>query len=118
MLKLKLRLKPIRIIIKQRQPAILDICIKNAGELSALVSLKAKLSQQLSFDRGGLIREERRRIGYIKPGMEKHVPLNVFARPTAEEGFGEIMVAAFEHEDDRYDKVKETVSAKTELRLL
>lgn len=118
MVSIKLRLTPIRLILGQKQPLIVDAIIKNSGAESRVVSVKVKLPQMLGFDGSCLVKEERKRVGFLKAGTEKTIPFKVYSSPIIREGVYSIIGQVTEHENERYDKVQNVVEAVTELRVM
>ena len=118
MLKVSLRLNPIRMILGQKQPVMLDLIIKNESPESKLVSARVKLPDMLGFDGSCLIKEERRRLGFIKSGTEKVITFKLSAKSIISEGEYPIYADAYEHPPDRYDKIDNKYDKKTELRVI
>jgi len=108
---------PMRVIAGQKETIILEIKIKNKSDKSKLSSLVVKVPFSLGFDKVGLFRETRRRIGYIKGGMEKVVPIRLFPKSNIKEGEYKINVKVMSHLD-RYDKLEDTYEHSTMLRVI
>lgn len=108
---------PMRVVTGQKEPVILEIKIKNRSDESKLASLVVKAPFSLGFDRVGLFRETRRRIGYIKGGMEKIVPIQIFPKPNIQEGEYKINIKVMSHAD-RYDKLEDMYEHSTTLRVI
>jgi hypothetical protein len=107
----------IRAIAGQKEPVILEIVIRNDEPDSKLVSLLVKIPFSLGFDSTGLMRETRRRLGYLKAGDEKRVPLPIYCKPNIKEGSYPIEVRLQIH-PDKYDRVLKEFQHKTELRVI
>jgi uncharacterized membrane protein len=107
----------IRAVAGQREPIILEIELRNDEQESKLVSLLIKVPFSLGFDSVGLMRETRRRIGYLKAGEEKKVPLPIYCKTNIKEGVYPIGIRAQIH-PDKYDKVLKEISHKAELRVI
>ena len=118
MLSLKLRLSPIRMVMGQKHPLIVDAIIKNNSNISILSTIRVVLPPMFGFDSSGLVRDNRKRIGFIKAGMEKTIPFRIIPKPMIKEGEYTIRAEVIEHETDRYDKVKSIEHASTELRVI
>jgi len=107
----------IRAVAGQREPLILEIEVRNDGTEAKLISLLVKIPFDLGFDSIGLMRETRRRIGYIKAGEEKKVPLPIYCKPNIKEGAYPIQIKAIVH-PDKYDKTSEEIVHKAQLRVI
>ena len=117
MLKVSTNFSPIRLIEGQTDPIILNIYLRNNDEESKLASLTVKIPFSLGFDKVGLSRENRKRIGYIKPESEKVIPVMLYPKHSIKEGMHPIEIKIREHLD-RYDKTEKEYSIKTELRVI
>ena len=117
MFKISSGLSPIRLIEKQETPVVITICLKNETDKSKLVSLIVKIPFSLGFNKIGLERETRRRIGFIKAGEEKTVPIMIYPKSTIIEGIYPIDARIKIHEE-RYDKVEKEYNLRTELRVI
>ena len=108
---------PIRAISGEKAPIILEIRIRNDYPKSKLTSLLVKTPFSLGFDSVGLFRETRRRVGYIKSGTEKIVPIQLFPKVNIKEGNHNVDIKVYSH-DDRYDKVDKQFDLSTSLRVI
>jgi uncharacterized membrane protein len=63
------------------------------------------------------MRETRRRLGYVKAGDEKTVPIPIYCKKNIKEGLHPIEITAYIH-PDKYDKVLESTTHKTQLRVI
>jgi len=106
-----------RVVAGQKEPIIFEIKIKNKSDESKLASLVVKAPFSLGFDKVGLFRETRRRIGYIKGGVEKVIPIQLFPKLNIKEGEYKIDVKVMSHAD-RYDKLEDTYEHSTMLRVI
>lgn len=107
----------VRMVSGQKEPVIMEIVVRNSEEESILVSLLVKIPYSLGFDRVGLMRETRRRLGYIKPGVEKRVPITLYGKPGIKEGLYPVEIRAYTH-PDKYDRTLKTVAHQTSLRVI
>ncbi len=114
MLKITTNFSPIRLIEGQTDPIILNIYLRNDEEESKLVSLMVKIPFYLGFDKAGLSRENRKRIGYVKPETEKAIPVMLYPKHSINEGLYPIEIKIREHLD-RYDITEKEYSVKTEV---
>ena len=117
MFKISSNLSPLRLIEGQKTPAIITIYVKNESEETKMVSLLLKIPFSLGFDKMGLEREKRRRIGTIKPGTEKAIPIMIYPKSTIKEGVYKINTRVKIHED-RYDKTEKEFNLETDLRVV
>ena len=117
MLKISTNFSPIRLIEGQTDPVVLNIYLRNSDEGSKLVSMLVKVPFSLGFDRMGLSRENRKRIGYVKPEAEKTIPVMLYPKHSIKEGLYPIEIKIREHLD-RYDTTEKEYSVKTELRVI
>ncbi|MFH0986744.1 MAG: hypothetical protein V1911_01705 [Candidatus Micrarchaeota archaeon] len=108
---------PIRMVAGQRDPSILNVTVKNKSKDSVIATVIAKIPFSLGFDRIGLEREARRRIGFVKPESEKVVPIPIHLKVSAGEGVYPIDVRVQLHKD-RYDKVEKELRTTAELRVI
>jgi uncharacterized membrane protein len=108
---------PIRIIVGNNDSVLMNVYIKNKDADSKVASLIVKIPFSLGFDRSGLSRETRRRIGYVKPDSEKTVPIMLYPKSTIQEGEHKIEVRVFEHKD-RYDRFDKEYVFNTALRVI
>lgn len=108
---------PIRVVAGQKDPVILNIKIKNQYPESKLASITVKAPFSLGFDRIGLFRETRRRVGHIKKEMEKIIPIQIFPKPNIQEGNYNVEIKVYAH-PDRYDKVEKEYNHNTTLRVI
>lgn len=108
---------PIRVVAGQKDPVILNIKIKNQYLGSKLASVLIKAPFSLGFDKVGLYRETRRRVGHIKEGSEKVIPIQVFPKTNIQEGTYNVDVKVYAH-PDRYDKVEKEYIHSTSLRVI
>jgi hypothetical protein len=111
------RFNAVRALVGQREPLILEVMFRNDESESALASVFVKIPFSLGFDKAGLEREIRRRLGYVKPADEKVVPIPIYVRSTTKEGMYPILVKAQLHFDS-YDKVKKEITYDTTLRVV
>ena len=86
MLSLSTRFNVIRALVGQKEPVILEAVVRNDGGETVLASVLVKLPFDLGFDRTGLMREDRRRVGYIGAGATKVVPFRIYPKSTAAAG--------------------------------
>jgi len=107
----------IRAVAGQRDPVILEIVIRNTEEEAKLFSFIVRVPFSLGFDNVGLMRETRRRLGYVKAGNEKVVPIPIYCKKNIKEGLHPIEITAYTH-PDKYDKVLESATHKTQLRVI
>ncbi len=111
------RFNPIRMIAGQREPVILDVVVRNKTEKIQLVSVLVKVPFSLGFDKVGLMRESRKRVGYVSPGNEKVVPFQIYCKPNIKEGNHPIDIAVSTH-SERYDITEREYGNVTELRVI
>lgn len=111
------RLNPIRMIAGQREPVILDVVVRNRTEKMQLVSVLVKVPFSLGFDKVGLMRESRKRVGYVGAGNEKAVPFQIYCKPNIKEGNHPIYITVATH-SDRYDVTEREYDNSTELRVI
>jgi len=117
MFKISSSLSPMRLIEKQETPVVITVYLKNETDKSKLVSLLVKIPFSLGFNKIGLEREARRRIGFVKAGEEKVVPIMIYPKSTIIEGIYPINTRVKIHEE-RYDKIEKEFELKTELRVV
>ena len=117
MLKISSSLSPMRLIEKQETPMVMTLNIKNNFEDSKVVSLIVKIPFSLGFNKMGLERETRRRIGFIKSGEEKNISIMIYPKSTIIEGIYPVDTRIKIHEE-RYDKVEKEYNLRTELRVV
>ncbi len=108
---------PIRMVAGQKDPVILEVAIKNSTQESQLVTVIVKMPFSLGFDRVGLMREKLKRIGYVKAGAEKTVPVQIYGKPMIREGEYPVDVRVIYH-PERYDKTENEVRQTTTLRVI
>lgn len=112
------RFNTLRAVVGQKEPVILEVVFKNTEPNSVLASISVKVPFALGFDRAGLMRECRKRIGYVKSGDEKTIPLPLYVKSTSGEGSYPIQVTAQVHDNDKYDKVRAEYGYDTSLRII
>ena len=117
MLKITSSLSPLRLIEGRETPAVLTINIKNNFDESKIVSLIVKVPFSLGFNRIGLERETRRRIGFLKPGAEKSIPIMIYPKKTIKEGIYKIETKILIHKEN-YTKVEKGYLLETEVRVV
>jgi|GEM_PF-2187914 len=117
MIKASSSLSPIRLIEGQETPAVMTIYIKNNFKKSKIISLVVKVPFSLGFNKMGLERDVRRRLGFIKPGEEKAVPIMIYPKKTIKEGIYNIETKIILHEKD-YSHFNKEYLLKTELRVV
>ena len=117
MIKVSSTLSPIRLIEGEKSPIVMTIYIKNNFEDSKIVSLIVKVPFSLGFNKMGLEREARRRIGFIKPGEEKAVPIMIYPKSTIKEGIYNIEAKIMLHEKN-YTKIEKEYLLETNLRVV
>jgi len=109
---------PIRMVAGQKEPVVLNIYIKNDSEETKLVSVITKIPFSIGFNKVGLKREAVKRIGFIKPGVEKTIPIVLYGKHSIQPGEYKIEIRVIEHADERYDKTKNIYSTYTNLRVI
>ena len=107
----------IRAVAGQKEPVILEIVLRNTEQESKLMSVTVKIPFDLGFDSVGLMRETRRRLGYVGAGEEKKIPIALYCKRNIKEGTYPIDVTAYIH-PDKYDKTIVSVPHKTQLRVI
>jgi uncharacterized membrane protein len=107
----------IRAVAGQREPVVLEIVLRNTEEESKLMSVMIKIPFDLGFDSTGLMRETRRRLGYVGAGEEKKIPIALYCKRNIKEGVYPIEVTAYIH-PDKYDKSVKSFPHKTQLRVI
>lgn len=112
------RFNTLRALIGQKEPLIFEVVLKNSESNSVLASIIVKVPFALGFDRAGLMRESRRRLGYVKSGDTKTIPILLYLKSTTKEGSYPLEVRAQIHAGDQYDKVKEELTYHTSLRVI
>jgi uncharacterized membrane protein len=117
MLSVQTQFTPIRALEGQKEPVVLDVYINNKGEDTKLISVVVKAPFSLGFDKTGLMRESRKRVGYIKPNTEKVVPFQIYCKPMVKAGEYPVEVSVFTH-PDRWDQTDREYRANTSLRVI
>ena len=117
MIKASSSFNPIRLIEGEETPTVMTIYIKNNFEESKIVSLLVKIPFSLGFNKMGLERETRRRLGFLKPGEEKAVPIMIYPKKTIKEGVYPIETKIMTHKDN-YTKTDKIYILNTELRVI
>lgn len=117
MIKASCNLSPLRLIEGRETPAVLTINIKNNFEDSKIVSLIVKVPFSLGFNKIGLEREARRRIGFLKPGAAKSIPIMIYPKKTIKQGIYKIETKILIHKDN-YTKVEKEYLLETEIRVV
>jgi hypothetical protein len=107
----------IRAVAGQREPVVLEIVVRNTEQDSKLMSVAVKIPFDLGFDSVGLMRETRRRLGYVGAGEEKKIPIALYCKRNIKEGVYPIAVTAYIH-PDKYDKTMASFPHKTQLRVI
>lgn len=108
---------PIRVVRGDKSPVVLEIKIRNDYPNSKLASVMVKAPFSLGFDSVGLFRETRRRIGYLKSGMEKTIPIQLFPKTNIGEGNYNIDIKVYSHRE-RYDKNEKEFNLNASLRVI
>ena len=118
-LSLSLQFNQIRAVEGQKEPVILHIAVRNPSEAqkSELATVMIKIPFSLGFDKAGLMRETKRRIGFVKPGEEKSIPIPIYCKPSTREGIYPIEVIAWTH-DENYSKTVSEEKQKADLRVI
>ena len=112
------RINPIRMVLGQKTPVVLDVIIQNSENESKLASVSVKTPDLLGFDNVALIKEQRKRIGFVKAKAEKTVPFTIYGSPLIKEGSYPIQIKLRVHPIDRYDKTDEEQNATVNLRVI
>ena len=107
----------IRAVAGQKEPVFLEIVVRNTEQESKLMSVAVKIPFDLGFDSVGLMRETRRRLGYVGAGEEKKIPIALYCKRNIKEGTYPIEVIAYIH-PDKYDKTLASFNHKTQLRVI
>ncbi len=117
MIKASSSLSPLRIVEGDEKPVVMTIYIRNKFDESKIVSLIVSVPFSLGFNKMGLERSTRRRLGFIKPGEEKAVPIMIYPKKTIKKGVYDIETKIMTHEKD-YSKADKEYLLKTELRVV
>jgi hypothetical protein len=117
MFKITTSFSPIRMIAGQKDAVMLHVFIKNLAENSKMASVYLKIPYSLGFDKVGLVRDTRKRIGTIKAGTEKDIIIPIYGKPTIVEGEYPISIKVEMH-GERFDKKEQEYSAETKLRVI
>ena len=117
MFKITTSFSPIRMIAGQKDPVMLHVFIKNLAENSKMASIYLKIPYSLGFDKVGLVRDTRKRIGVIQAGTEKDIIIPIYGKPTITEGEYPISLKIDMH-SERFDKKEQEYSSETKLRVI
>lgn len=107
----------VRAVVGQKEPIVLNITLRNNEETALLTSVIVKIPFALGFDKAGLMRETRRRLGLIKVGGDKTVPIPIYVRSTTKEGTYPVEIKAITHLE-HYDKNDKEYAYSTTLRVI
>lgn len=99
------------------ESVILNVYLKNEYETSKMATVSVKIPYSLGFDKIGLERERRKRVGLIKPLSEKVIPIQIFGKHSTAEGEYPVSIKVYMH-NERYDKIENTFSLETKLRVV
>lgn len=108
MLTLKTLLSPYKLILHEGGRVTLEVTVQNRSSEPKLVSVTVTTPYDLALNTGGFMRRQEQRLGVMKPGEERTVVFNIFARPTTSPGTYELIVTGTEHEDSYEYVLNET----------
>ncbi len=108
---------PYKLVLGEKKPVLLEISVKNTGRAPKLLSIVVEVPYEISLNSGGYVRRREQRLGELKPGEEKKVSFNVFAKPTTLPGSYEIRVTVLEHMDS-YDYVAGETTKRVRLQVV
>lgn len=108
---------PYKLVLAERKPVVLEVTVKNTAQEPKLMSIIVEVPYDLSLNSGGYIRRQEQRLGTLKPGEERKVNFNIFAKPTTLPGTYEITITAVEHMDD-YDYIARETKKTVTLRVV
>ena len=117
MIELKTRFNALRLVSGQKEPMLLEVTVNNPETVQRLVSITVKAPFALGFDKIGLMREQRKRVGYVKENSKQTVEFPIYGKPGISEGTYELKITAMVH-PDRYDKEGQTVTTTANMRVI
>ena len=112
-LRVRTSFTPLRMLLWQPNPVHLDVEVLNKTKEAKNYSITVKLPMALGFDKAGLVKEHRIRIGKVEPFKAKDASFDIYCKFNTRPGSYDIDVVVREHEPDRFDKTlsKETTTA-------
>jgi uncharacterized membrane protein len=108
---------PIRMIVGQKDPVKLAVEVANKDDHAKVYSVSVKLPFSFGFDKVGLMRENRKRVGYVNANSRVDVSFPIYGRYGLKPGLYDIDVLVRHHESDRYDKTVDEIPHTTQLRV-
>jgi hypothetical protein len=105
---------PYRLVLQRKEPASLEIVIRNDEAADKLLSMELFLGADLGMDRGALKASASEKIGILKPGEQKRFRYDIFPKPFVQKGEKTIEIVLFEHYRN-FDYVTKKYSKKISL---
>jgi len=97
MIEVRTTFTPFKMKISRREPVVLCVEIRNAGNEPEIVSLDVNLGKQFSFEKTGFKSQLIKRIPEFKPGESKKFYYDVWPKQMLRQGEQGIRVTATEH---------------------
>jgi len=115
---LKLRFRPLRMDTKDKSPVYLVIELENLREEEPLMtSIVVQVPKVFGLDSMGLNTLREIRLGYMKPGEQKQLDIELYPSARAKPGTYPVQVTAFCHYRD-YSHILNSVRKRLELRVV
>lgn len=114
---MKMRFKPYRLLANKNNSVTLILSIKNMSNEPLMTSVVVKTPKPLGFDPTGLGNAREIRIGYLAPGEEKELNVEIYGRLQSPPGDYKLLITAFCHYRD-YAHILNSESKKVSLRVV
>jgi len=108
---------PIRLPARKKDNIVLEVLVRNNSDQELLTSIVVIAPKELGFDQLGLQQEHESRLGFLKPGEERRVRLEVWSTQKTPPGLYPVKVFAISHYRD-YAHVLNEVKKTIELRVV
>ncbi|MBI5159320.1 hypothetical protein HY992_04325 [Candidatus Micrarchaeota archaeon] len=96
----KARFNPIRLAVKKGERVDLYIDVKNLRSEQLMTSLVLKVPKQLGFDATGINDTREMRLGFLKPGEDRSLIVQVYENARTEPGDYDVTITAYCHYRD------------------
>ncbi len=108
---------PYKLYSGKKSSSSLTVKLKNSTGESLLTSIVAEVPRQLGFDEIGVTKQKEVRLGYLAPGEEKEVRVDVFNSSGADPGEYTVSLTAIAHYRD-YGHVLNAIRKRTTISVV
>lgn len=97
MIKINTSFNPFRMKLSRREPVAMRVELVNESQEQKMLTMRIRLSNQLSFEKGGYKTEHMERLPKLMPGEKKEFYYNIFPKAATKNEDQPISIEVLDH---------------------